>query len=196
MDTAALFSTWRRVNPVGWLLAARRAITARVRDGRELASGHSAVARPTEVGRVVSIARKHAHRAPMELLEEGQITAERGLEGNVSGRPGRRQITVVAREGWADACRDLGRDVPWTTRRANLLVEGLGVARRVGARLEMGQVLLEITGETTPCTRMEEQVAGLAAALERDWRAGVTCRVLRGGTVRVGDVARLAEPAD
>ncbi|MBK7976962.1 MAG: hypothetical protein IPK07_28115 [Deltaproteobacteria bacterium] len=93
---------------------------------------------------------------------------ERGLDGNVIGRPGRRQITILTREGWEAALREIGRTAPWTTRRANVLVEGLDLAGQVGRRLSIGEALLEITGEATPCRRMDAQVPGLADAR---WRA-------------------------
>jgi MOSC domain-containing protein YiiM len=34
---------------------------------------------------------------------------------------------------------------------------------------------------------MEEQCPGLRAALQPDWRGGVSCTVLQGGTVTIGD---------
>ncbi len=130
----------------------------------------------------------------MELLDHVEISVERGLAGNADGRPGRRQVTVLTREGWEAACRELGREVGWHTRRANLWVEGLALERRAGARLVIGDATLEITGETTPCSNMDEQIPGLTRALTPDWRAGVTCRVLQGGTIRVGDVVALEAP--
>ena len=50
-----------------------------------------------------------------------------------------------------------------------------------------------ITDETDPCNRMEEQHAGLQAALGPDWRGGVTCRVVQGGEVTLGDQVRIVE---
>ncbi|MBK7976024.1 MAG: MOSC domain-containing protein [Deltaproteobacteria bacterium] len=146
------------------------------------------------VGTVLAIARKPRHGAPMVAIDGAAITTERGLEGNANGRPGRRQLTVLTREGWEAACRVLGREVPWTTRRANVLVEGLELVGRVGWRLTIGAVMLEITGETTPCSRMDAQVAGLTAALAPEWRAGVTCRVLQGGEIGRGDAVTLEPP--
>ena len=46
--------------------------------------------------------------------------------------------------------------------------------------------------ETDPCSRMDEQHAGLRDALTPDWRGGVCCRVIAGGNVAVGDEVRLA----
>jgi len=39
---------------------------------------------------------------------------------------------------------------------------------------------------------MDRQYRGLRKALRPEWRAGVACRVLRGGTLRVGDFISLA----
>ena len=41
--------------------------------------------------------------------------------------------------------------------------------------------------QTYPCARMEEAQAGLLSALAKDWRGGVTCRVLEGGPIALGD---------
>ncbi len=141
--------------------------------------------------RLLAIAIRPAPRAPMELLTEAPVTLEHGVASDSRGKPGKRQVTVVAREGWAAACRDVGADVPWTGRRANFLIEGVPLAHTAGRVLRIGAVELEITGETTPCHRMEEAHTGLEAALQADWRAGVTCRVRKPGTVRVGDPVEL-----
>lgn len=180
-----------------WLRDKRRGGIALLRDTAALARpGRSSRQRPglgARVGRVLAIGLKRAHRGPIEELEEGRLTVERGLDGNVIGRPGRRQVTVLTREGWEAALDELGRSARWTTRRANVLVEGVDLAARVGRRLAVGEALLEITGEATPCRRMDAQLPGLADALAKDWRAGVTCRVLHGGAVRRGDAVFLEE---
>mgnify|MGYP003337364538 CR=1 FL=1 len=143
---------------------------------------------------LLAIAIHRASRAPMETLTEAAVTLERGVANDFRGKPGKRQVTVVAREGWQEACRTLGAEVPWTARRANLLVEGVALAQTTGRRLRIGELELEITGETTPCHRMDEARDGLQTALKPDWRAGVTCRVVKPGTIRVGDAVELTGP--
>jgi MOSC domain-containing protein YiiM len=138
-------------------------------------------------GRLVSIARRDRKRAPMEVLDRARITGDAGVEGDFRGRPGKRQVTVLASEDWQAACAELGRSLPWTDRRANLLIEGIPLPRRTGSRLVIGAAVLEITGELDPCSRMDEASDGLREALTPDWRGGVTCRVLADGDVRVGD---------
>ncbi len=71
--------------------------------------------------------------------------------------------------------------MPWTERRANLLVEDLPLVGAKGSRIVLGDAILEITGETDPCSRMKAVHEGLFDVLSRDWRGGVTCRVLQGG---------------
>ena len=142
-------------------------------------------------GTILAIARRNRTRAPMETLERASITVAAGLDGDVRGQLRGRQVTVLTREGWDAACADLGKALPWTTRRANILLEGLALPQAAGDTIRIGDVALRITGETDPCSRMEEQAAGLRDALAPDWRGGVTCEVAHGGEIVVGDAARL-----
>jgi MOSC domain-containing protein YiiM len=147
------------------------------------------------VGRVLGIARRHRPRAPMEPLSAARVTPERGVDGDARGRPGRRQVTVLARDGWEAALADAGATLPWTTRRANLYVSGIDLAEATGAELQVGASLrLRVTGETDPCARMDAAWPGLQAALAPAWRGGVTCRVIAAGDVAVGDPVVLVAP--
>ena len=128
--------------------------------------------------------------APMQRLTKVAIMAN-GVTGDVPRKNRNRQVTVVSQEAWRSACADLGVEVPWIYRRANLLINGIELLETTGKRLRIGAVLLEITGETTPCGTMDEQHFGLQAALKSDWRAGVTCHVLEPGEVKVGDAVQL-----
>ena len=44
-----------------------------------------------------------------------------------------------------------------------------------------------MTYPTSPCARMEAARKGLLKALHPEWRGGVTCKVLEGGRVSIGD---------
>lgn len=137
---------------------------------------------------LVGIARKARSRAPMETLEQIDVTTELGLDGDYRGKLRRRQVTILAEEDWQAACGELNRDdLPWTERRANLLVRGITLPRIKGSTLSIGNVIFEITGETDPCNRMDDVAMGLQNALMPDWRGGVTCRVIKGGTIAIGD---------
>jgi MOSC domain-containing protein YiiM len=125
----------------------------------------------------------------METVDEVVVTADAGLDGDCHGREPGRQVTVISAEAWKDACRDLGFEVLWTMRRANLEVGGIDLRDSVGARISIGDLVLEITEENPPCRVMDIQQPGLRKALKTEWRAGVACRVLSAGQIRVGDRA-------
>ena len=143
-------------------------------------------------GRLIGIARAVELRAPLEEVDGATITVEAGIAGDARGRKPGRQVTVLFRESWDDACRDLGVHLPWIARRANLLVEGIAPPQADGGRIVIGDVVLEVTMETDPCFLMEKAHAGLKAALTPAWRGGVCCKVLCGGAIRVGDAVELS----
>ena len=134
--------------------------------------------------RLLAIAVRHRSRGAMQELAQAEVTLDGGVADDFRGRAGRRQVTVLSLESWQAACRELGRELPWTTRRANLLLTGVDLA--AAGVLRIGEVELEVTGETAPCERMEEAFAGLRAALTPAWRGGVTCRVRRPGLLAPG----------
>ena len=138
-------------------------------------------------GRLIGIARKAEVGAEPETISQAHISTEAGVEGDFRGRTQpERKVTVIAREDWDAACKELGRELPWTTRRANLLIEGVDLPQRIGARLQIGPLVLEVVEETAPCSRMEKAAAGLRAALTPDWRGGVCCSVVAPGDIAIG----------
>jgi len=136
------------------------------------------------MGTLLGIATKEKTRAPMALHAALAVSA-RGLAGE-RAHPAARAVTVLAQEAWQEACRELGEALPWTLRRANLLVAGVGLAACVGRRLRVGPVLLEVTEDNPPCRVMDVLRAGLRAALAPEGRAGVACRVIEPGELVVG----------
>ncbi len=139
------------------------------------------------MGRLAGIARREQKRAPMETLEQAEVSDQTGVAKDFRGKPGKRTVTVISSRAWREVCAELGQDIPWTTRRANLLVDDIDLPRSIGQIIEVGEVRLEVTMEVDPCHRMDEQVEGLKAALTPNWRGGVGCTVLQNGSVSIGD---------
>lgn len=139
------------------------------------------------MGRLAGIARREKKRAPMETLESADISSASGVAGDFRGKPGNRQVTLLSARDWQAVCDELGDELPWTVRRANLLIEQIDLPKAAGHIVAIGSVRLRTTMEVDPCSRMEEQAPGLRKALQPDWRGGVACEVIEGGTVAVGD---------
>jgi MOSC domain-containing protein YiiM len=140
----------------------------------------------SESGTLDSIWIKRFRRGPMDPAREARLVAGRGIVGNTD-QGGKRQVTIISREAWGAASRELSADVDPATRRANLMVSGLELAKTRGRILRVGDVRLRVHGETKPCWQMEEARAGLQNALKPDWRGGVFAEVLDDGTIAVGD---------
>ncbi len=146
-----------------------------------------------DCGKLIGIARRQKPRAPMEIVTHVAVAVGGGLEGDHKGlKFPRRGVTLLSREAWTAALEELTDlagpvPLPWTARRANLLVEGVVLPTARGAIVQAGAVRLEVTDETWPCRRMEQTHPGLLKALAKDARGGVTCRVVEGGVVRTGD---------
>lgn len=141
-------------------------------------------------GRIAGIAHRPARRAEMITALEGELRVDAGLLGDHKGpRFPDRAVTLLAIEDWRAALGAAGADLAtlWTTRRANLLTEGLRLPRACGARLRVGGALLEVSAQTVPCARMDEALPGLRKALGPEWRGGVCCRVLEPGPLAIGD---------
>lgn len=143
-------------------------------------------------GVIAGLARHAAPRAAMEVIDRAMITPERGVEGDCKGRfkPGgrnRRQVTLIERRDWEMATAALGVDLPWSDRRANILVDGIDLPQLPGTVLRIGDVRLVVMVECDPCHRMDALAPGLQQALRDDWRGGVCTRVLTGGEIAIGD---------
>lgn len=139
------------------------------------------------MGKLIGIARAVKARGPLEEMSEISVTEDGGLELDRRGHVKGAQVTILAKEAWEAACAEVGEDLPWIARRANLYVDGIDLPRTAGAHLRVGNVILEVKQETDPCSQMEKARAGLRAALEPDWRGGVRCDVVAGGRLTLGD---------
>lgn len=159
---------------------------------------------PLRSGRLTWVGLRTARRGPVNVVHEAQASPAHGLLGDrYGGRSGgKRQVTLIAGEDLKAVAAFLGRDAPMLAPelvRRNLVTEGLNLQALKGRHLFIGAdpataTVLEVTGECHPCSRMEE-VLGIGGYNALRGRGGLTARVLRAGTIRVGDriEARLAQ---
>ena len=149
----------------------------------------------TLTGKVLGIQRKEQVRGELEPIDVANVSVEKGIEGDARGILKNAQITILSEEAWADAVADLKptRDVKWSERRANIFVDGMKFYETTGAHITIGDVELEVMSETDPCNMMDEAYPGLREALTPDWRGGCRTRVLKGGTIKLGDTITMVQ---
>ena len=122
----------------------------------------------------------------MQTVDECRVLSHHGIDTE-NRKHGKREVTLIASEAWADICRELDAQLPWHIRRSNFLVEGIDLARTIGKTISIGEVRIYVHGETKPCQLMDDQHQGLREALKPNHRGGVFGQIKTGGTIRVGD---------
>lgn len=139
---------------------------------------------------------------PMESFPELKLITAKGIEGDrymlgqetgfYSHKPEEgRQVTLFEIETLEALSRDHKITLAPADHRRNVTVEGVPLNHLVGRRFWLGETLLEATRLSTPCRHIEE-ILGKPVFDPLINRSGLNCKILQGGTVRVGDTVRAA----
>ncbi len=145
------------------------------------------------MSRIKAIAIKNRPRVAMQSIDSAHISVNSGILGDFRGSQLGRQVTILSESAWQKACAEVGADLPWTTRRANLLVDGVEFDQSfVGKTVRIGEAELVVTEQTNPCSYMDAQHQGLTAALTPEWRGGICCNVVKPGDIEIGDPVEFA----
>ena len=130
-------------------------------------------------------------------LAEGRLVEELGLEGDYHARGGDRQVSLLFAGAWDELTAQTANDpkargLCVSRFKENICIRGMTPdVLRPGARFEIGETMIEITGETKHC---HEEC--------RLYRAGTPCplagkslfaRVLKSGVIRTGDEVEFIE---
>jgi MOSC domain-containing protein YiiM len=145
-------------------------------------------------GKLVGIYTAPDGGKPMEAHTEVEAVVGAGLAGdryaNKSGefsdQPGTgREVTLIAREGIADANLDGVAIAEHETRR-NLVTEGIDLDELVGKTFTVGGVVLRGVRDCPPCQYLQGITRpGVLLALKG--RGGLRADVVSTGVLRVGD---------
>lgn len=137
---------------------------------------------------------------PMRGFSEMQLIPGRGIDGDryligqetgfYSHKPEEgRQITLFEIETLRALRRDHGIELLPEEHRRNVTVEGVPLNHLVGRRFRLGETIVEATRLSTPCRHIEE-ILGKAVFDPLINRSGLNCKIVAGGTLRLGDVVR------
>jgi MOSC domain-containing protein YiiM len=145
-------------------------------------------------GRVEALWLKTEEYGPMQPVDELGVVEKTGIKGNADWG-GKRQVTIIEQERWESMMRALGgADVDPSARRANVMVSGCDLADSRHRILRLGDVRVEIRGETRPCERMDQAHQGLRRVMADPWNGGAYGVILDDGAIRVGDTVTLSDP--
>ena len=137
-------------------------------------------------GSVLSLQLCSGHRKSMRRVEVALAVENLGLAQDAHAlKDSSRQVLLIDEET-LNALGLAPGDV-----RENLTTGGLSLkALRYRDRLRIGsEAIVEMTQPCLPCKRMEEIRPGLSREL--DGRRGMLARVIKGGTIRCGDIITL-----
>ncbi|TVT43243.1 MOSC domain-containing protein [Hymenobacter setariae] len=149
-------------------------------------------------GRLEWIGLRPARRAELLAVPEAEVLTDQRLAGDhASPKPGgKRQLTIIQHEHLGAVAGYLGLPEPVAPGRLrrNLVVSGLNLLALKGRQIQIGEeVLLDITGECHPCSRMEEEL-GPGGYNAMRGHGGLTAHIAQGGIIRVGDAVRVVVP--
>ncbi len=127
---------------------------------------------------------KPKHGQPMQTVPTATAESGKGLVGDIHHGVKKRQVLFIEKE----TLDEFG--LAPSQVRENITVSSMKLAGLpAGTRLQVGDVLFEVTDDCAPCEYIEGIRPGLRTAIEG--RRGTLCRVLLGGEVRVGDEVRV-----
>ncbi|MFL5331914.1 MAG: MOSC domain-containing protein [Geminicoccaceae bacterium] len=137
---------------------------------------------------------------PMRAQESIELVAGRGIvgdrymlgieQGYYSEKPEEgRQVTLFESEVLEAIVRDYKIEFLPEEHRRNITTRGVPLNWLVGQRFRIGPCLVEATRLSVPCRHIE-QILDKQVFDAMVHRSGLNCRILIGGTVRVGDEIR------
>jgi MOSC domain-containing protein YiiM len=156
---------------------------------------------PALAGRVASL---HLHPqepgAALQSVPAVEVVTAKGLSGDTryfgrlsrdSGKPSRRQVTLIEREQIAEHSAALGLPcIPPGAVRSNIETTGIKLVPLIGRDIEIGGAVLRLYAPRDPCAKMDAICQGLRERM-LEQRQGVLAEVLKSGSIQVGDAIRV-----
>lgn len=136
---------------------------------------------------------------PAKDVEQIEVETVQAMEGKgligdrYKGRSGKRDVSIIQAEHLDVVAKLLGKSSidPALTRR-NIVVSGLNLISLKGKIIQIGTAHLEVTGPCAPCSKMEARL-GPGGYNAMRGHGGITCRIVKSGTISVGDTLEIIQ---
>ena len=143
------------------------------------------------MGKVIAVCTSPSKGTEKRAVEEGRFIEEYGIEGDAHAGKWHRQVSLLSYEK-IEGFRERGAEVEDGAFGENLVVEGIDFrSLPVGTRLICNEVILEITQIGKECHHGCQIFQKMGDCIMP--REGVFAKVIRGGTIRTGDVMKVEE---
>ena len=147
-----------------------------------------------QVGEVQKITVRTERRGEVQEKESVLAIVGTGLEGDHYKKvDGKRQVTLIQEEHLDVVGAILKKeeiDVKLTRR--NIVVKGINLISLKNQQFQIGEAILEGTGDCHPCSRMEENF-GHGGYNAMRGHGGLTARVIKGGLIKKGDKVKFLD---
>ena len=143
-------------------------------------------------GKVEWMGIRPVRREPVQVVETITISEKKGIVGDhYSGQSGNRHVTLIQAEHLPVVAALTGRDTldPALLRR-NIVVSGLNLLALKDKQIKLGDVVLQITGQCHPCSKMETAL-GPGGYNAMRGHGGMTAKVIKGGVITNGDTVNV-----
>jgi MOSC domain-containing protein YiiM len=141
-----------------------------------------------QTGYVSWVGLRPERRAKIVVVDQVEACLTKGLIGDrYAGRSGNRQVTLMQAEHLPVIASLLGLDsIDPATLRRNICVSGLNLLALKEKQFQIGDAVLEYTGQCHPCSFMEETFGegGYNAMRGHD---GITARIIKPGLIKLND---------
>lgn len=145
-------------------------------------------------GKVLLVSIRPERRKLPIKTNQVQALASIGLEGDhYASKGGKRQVTLIAQEHIDSVASMLGVEgVEPLMLRRNIVTLGINLHALKGKSFQIGEVILEYTGECHPCSRMEENL-GQGGYNAMRGHGGITCKIIQSGRIATGDSIKVLD---
>ena len=142
--------------------------------------------------KIISIAISKKKGTRKQVVEEAVLIPNHGLEGDAHAGSWHRQVSFLSAES-IDKARQKGLDVSFGDFAENIATWGIDWEKvPIGSRLQLGDAaLLEVTQIGKECHRKCAIYYQAGDCIMP--REGIFARVIKGGTIQVGDVVSFLE---